>query len=248
MNSRVDVLERTEADQAVAGEKNAQIGLTAPAALNGHGRNRAVNDEALRLVHQVFLPQIELSPRVVAFAGMDHGNGCSQICASVAEILAGDALRSVCLVEANFRSPDVSGSFGERNDCGLADALTRRAPIRTFLSPTHASRNLWLLPCGTLPPDSASLFTSGSLGERIAELRAEFDFVVIDTPPLMQYADAIALGQLADGIILIVEAGVTRRDETARAVASLRASKVPVLAAVLNKRTSPIPERLYKRL
>ena len=60
--------------------------------------------EALRLVHQVFL-SAELTPGVVVFAGMDHGNGCSQICASVAEILASDTLRSVCLVEANFRSP-----------------------------------------------------------------------------------------------------------------------------------------------
>jgi capsular exopolysaccharide synthesis family protein len=246
MNQRIDVLQEIEENLPFGVAQAADAASRAPVA-NGHGRHLA-NDEAYRLVHQVFLPQSEQSPTVVAFAGIDHRNGCSQICASVAEILAGDPLRSVCLVEANFRSPDVSGLFGEVDSCGLSEALTRRAPIRTFLSSTHAARNLWLLPCGTLGPDASTLFASGSLRERMAELRAEFDFVIIDTPPLARYADAIALGQLADGLILIVEAGVTRRDETARAVATLRASKIEILAAVLNKGISPIPEKLYKHL
>jgi capsular exopolysaccharide synthesis family protein len=245
MNRR-DVLQEIEESMPFGVAQSADSALMAPAA-NGPGRHLA-NDEAMRLVHQVFLPQTDQSPGVVAFAGIDHGNGCSQICASVAEILAGDPLRSVCLVEANFRSPDVSGLFGETNHCGLADALTRKGPIRGFVRPTRVPRNLWFLPCGTIAPDSSRLFASGSLRERMAELRAEFDFVIIDTPPLRQYADAIALGQLADGFILVVEAGVTRRDETARVVASLRASKIGILAAVLNKGTFPIPEKLYNRL
>jgi Mrp family chromosome partitioning ATPase len=246
MNRRMDVLQEIEESLPFEVAQTADAAVMLPAE-NGHGRHPA-KDEALRLVHQVFLPETERSPSVVAFAGMDHGNGCSQTCASVAEILAGDPLRSVCLVEADFRSPGVSRVSGETKNFGLAEALTRRAPIRTFLSPMHAARNLWLLPCGMPRPDSSSLFASGSLRERIEELRAEFDFVIIDAPPLSRYSEAIALGQLADGLILIVEAGVTRRDETARAVATLRASKIEILAAVLNKDTSPIPERLYKLL
>jgi Mrp family chromosome partitioning ATPase len=244
MNRRTDILQEIEESLPFGDTQSADPDLSPPEA-NGH---RFAKDEALKLVHQVFLPQTERSPRVVAFAGMDHGNGCSRICTSVAEILAGDSLRSVCLVEANFRSPDLSGLFGEVNHCGLADALTRKGSIRTFVRRTRVPRNLWLLPCGTLGPDSSSLFASGALRERMAEFRAEFDFVIIDAPPLARYADALALGQLADGLILIVEAGVTRRDETARAVATLRASKIEIFAAALNKEMSPIPEKLYRRL
>jgi succinoglycan biosynthesis transport protein ExoP len=246
MNRRTDILQEIEDSLPFGAPQSIDPGLMSPGP-NGHGR-RFANDEALRLVHQVFLPQTAQSPSVVAFAGIDHGNGCSQICASVAEILAGDPLRSVCLVEANFRSPDISGLFGETNGYGLADALTRNGPIRSFVKPTRVLRNLWMLPCGTLGSDSSSLFASGSLRERVTELRAEFNLVMIDTPPLARYADAIALGQLADGLILVVEAGVTRRQDTARAVTTLRASKINILAAVLNKETSPIPEKLYNRL
>jgi Mrp family chromosome partitioning ATPase len=244
MNRRTDVLQEIEESLPFGVTQRADPDLLSPQA----DEHRLADDEALKLVHQVFLPQTVQSPRVVVFAGMDHGNGCSRICTSVAEILARDTLRSVCLVGANFRSPDLSGSFGEVSHSGLADALTRKGPIRTFVRPTRVPRNLWLLPCGTLAADSSSLLAFGSLRERMEELRAEFDFVIMDTPPLMRYADAIALGQLADGLILIVEAGITRRDETAQTVARLRASKIAILAGVLNKEISPIPENLYRRL
>jgi Mrp family chromosome partitioning ATPase len=82
----------------------------------------------------------------------------------------------------------------------------------------------------------------------LAELRAEFDFVIIDAPPLTRYADAIALGQVSDGLILVLEADSTRKKAAQMAVANLRSSNVQILGAVLNKRTFPIPENIYKRL
>jgi Mrp family chromosome partitioning ATPase len=208
---------------------------------------RQADDEALRLVHQVFL-SAEQVPHVVVFAGMNHGNGCSSICTSMAEILGGDELRSVCLVEANFRSPVASRLYVATNGRGFSDALIRKGPIRSFCRPIDVTRNYWSLPSGAITPDSAALLASSALRERIAELRAEFDFVIIDAPPLTHYADAIALSRVADGLVLIVEAGATRRDETAEAVANLRACKIPILAAVLNKGASAAPENIFKRL
>ena len=70
------------------------------------------NEEALRVVQQVFLLQTDEPPHVVVFAGIDHRNGCSHICASVAETLAQNIGNSVCLVEANFRSPALPELFG----------------------------------------------------------------------------------------------------------------------------------------
>jgi Mrp family chromosome partitioning ATPase len=92
------------------------------------------------------------------------------------------------------------------------------------------------------------LLTSERLGERLAELRKEFKFVIIDAPPLTQYSDALAVGKLADGLVLILEADATRREPAAVVAASVRSANIPILAAVLNKRTFPIPEKLYRRL
>jgi succinoglycan biosynthesis transport protein ExoP len=79
-------------------------------------------------------------------------------------------------------------------------------------------------------------------------LREEFDHVLIDAPPLSQYADAISLGQLTDGLVLVLEANSTRRESAIKVMENVRRSNIQVLGAVLNKRTFPIPESLYHRL
>jgi Mrp family chromosome partitioning ATPase len=84
--------------------------------------------------------------------------------------------------------------------------------------------------------------------ERITELRSEFDYLLIDAPPLNAYADGMILGRLADGVVLVLEANATRREAALRVTESLRTTRIPVLGAVLNNRTFPIPEALYRRL
>lgn len=203
------------------------------------------DEEALRLVQQVFM--VPSPPKVVVFSGIDHGSGCTRICASVAETLARSARRPVCLVEANFRTPALSEMMGTTDLQGLTDALLQKGQIECFAKPLGRD-NLWLLSSGSVSLNSPGLLSSGRLHDRMIELREAFDFVIIDAPPLNLYSDAIAVGQTSDGLVLILEAESTRR-ETASAVASnLRSVKVPILAAVLNKRRFPIPNAIYTRL
>jgi Mrp family chromosome partitioning ATPase len=212
-----------------------------------NGQKRWAGEEALRLVQQVFFLQAQAPPRVVVFAGIDHGNGCSQMCASVAEILARNARGPVCLVEANFRSPALPELFGTANHRGLTDALLQPGPINSFTRMV-TPENLWLLSSGALAADSPSLLASEQIRERLVELRQGFDFVVIDAPPLIRYSDALVLGQLSDGLVLVLEADATRRDSASAVAANLRSAKIPILAAVLNKRTFPIPQKIYSWL
>ena len=215
---------------------------------NGHQSESIwTNDEAQRLVQQLFAFQVKEPPRTVTFAGIDHGNGCSRISAAVAETLAKNNRGRVCLVEANFRSPALPGMFGVPNHFGLTEALLRDEAVSQFAKPLP-QQNLWLLSSGTLAVDSPSLLASEQLRRCIAELRQEFDFVIVDAPPLNRYSDGIVLGQLSDGLVLVIEANTTRREAAAAVTQSLQAAKVPILAAVLNKRTFPIPESIYKIL
>ena len=205
------------------------------------------NEEGLRLVQQIFLLQNQSSPQVVVFAGIDHGSGCSRICSSVATILAANSMKSVCLLEANFRSPGIPAMFGTTNHFGFADALHEKGSIRTFTKLLNGE-NLWLLSAGALTGASPNLLASDRLQERFAEIRAEFDFVIVDAPPLTMYSDAVTISQNADGLVLILEADLTRREAACAAAARLKSANVPILAAVLNKRSYPIPQSIYKRL
>jgi Mrp family chromosome partitioning ATPase len=210
--------------------------------------DQLAREESLRLVQRIFLLHNQQSPRAVVFAGIDHGNGCSRICAQAAEALQAHIQGSVCLVEANLRSkPSAAPKMIPANHYGLTDALISDGPIRSFARPTDRG-NLWLLSSGSLAADSHGLLNSDRLKPRFDELRSEFDFVLVDAPPLTRYSDAVALGKVSDGLVLVLEANATRRDATSRVADSLRASNVKILGAVLNKRTFPIPAKLYQRL
>lgn len=225
-----------------------------PGKTNGNGRGGRFNledevarEESFKLVQNIFLLRKEESPRVVAFAGIDSGNGCSHICVQVAETLASQEIGSVCLVDANLRSPSLPKLFNVSNHCGLTDALSKDGSIRDFTKVVRPD-NLWLLSCGSLAAESPRLLNSEAMKLRVAELRNEFDFVLIDSPPLNSYSDSVAVGQLADGMLLVLEANSTRRETAVRVAENLRAAQIKILGAVLNKRTFPIPESLYNRL
>jgi succinoglycan biosynthesis transport protein ExoP len=206
------------------------------------------SDVTLGLVQRIFLQSPPNAPRVVVFAAIDHGDGCSQIAASAAESLAAIAPNaSVCLVDANFRSPALPTILGTTNYYGLTNALTEQGGLRYFVKPV-CNETLWLLSSGPVAAGSPNLLSSERMRERCEELRREFDYVIIDAPPMARYADAIALAKLSDGIVLVIAAESTRRDAARTAVVNLRSERIQVLGAVLNKRTFPIPQMIYSKL
>lgn len=218
-----------------------------PTTVARFGLGQVAREETLRLVQRIFLQQTQKAPRVVLFAGIDQGNGCSQICLLVAETLKSAVSGSVCIVEANFRSPSLPGLLGITNHYGLTDSLLKEGPVRSFARPLQTG-DVWLLSCGSLTADSPNLLNSDRIKARFDELRKEFDYVLVDAPSLTRYADATSLGRLADGLVLVLEANSTRKEAALRVMENLRAAQIQVLGAVLNKRTFPIPESLYHRL
>ena len=210
--------------------------------------DRAAREETLRLVQSVFLLRNgSEGGQVVVFAAVDSRSGCSRVCSQSAQILADSVPGSVCLVDANFREPALATAFGTTNRHGLSDALRSAEPIREYAKRVHGE-NLWLVSCGSGVDQSGGLLHSDLMKKRIAELRQEFDYVLIDAPALSTYSEGVALGQFADGLVLVLEANSTRRDATARIAERLHSMQINILGAVLNKRTFPIPDMLYKRL
>jgi Mrp family chromosome partitioning ATPase len=252
MSKNFELIPETEIDPEVIAAATAFRLATGNGNGNGkkHGSrlpvDKTTQEESLKLVQRVFLLQAA-APRTVVFAGIDQGNGCSQICARAAEVLANSVSGSVCLVDANLRSPHLPDLFAVSNHRGLTDALLQEGPIKDYAKRLHPG-NLWLLSCGSLAAEFCGFLSVERLKIRIAELRNEFDYVLIDAPPLNLYSDATALGQLADGLIIVLEANVTRRETALRVSENLRTTQVQVLGTVLNKRTFPIPEALYQRL
>jgi Mrp family chromosome partitioning ATPase len=244
LSRNYELMREMEQKQALLSNDSIEPALTAGKS-GGRGFPRQLaSDLMAALVQRVFLQPEQKPPHMVVFAAIDHGNGCSLIAASVARALTASAPRAVCLVEANFRSPALPRMLGTTNYQGFTDALLEQGGIRSFMK-QMGNGCLWLLSSGPIAADSPKLLAAERARARFLELRAEFDFVIVDAPPLSQYADAIALGQLSDGMVLVLEAESTRQDAALAAVQYVRSSRIQVLGAVLNRTRLFAPGRRH---
>jgi protein-tyrosine kinase len=204
-------------------------------------------EEFTKLVQRLFIMPGNDSPRSVVFAATERGNGCSWVCARVADVLASQVSGSVCLVDANLRRPGLHAQFSAENHNGLSDALLRPDPVRSFAR-NLGRANLWMVSCGSSSEEAQSLLSTDRMRLRMSELRAEFDYILVDVAALSDANDAVLLGCGSDGVVLVLKANTSRRESARKATHDLQNAKAKVLGAVLNQRTFPIPESIYKKL
>ena len=183
----------------------------------------------------------------IVFTAIDSDRRAN-VCSPAAEALADETSGSVCLVDADLRSPSLHESYGLSGKNGLSDFLSGELGLRACVTPI--ARNLSLVAAGTLCDGDrvTRLFSRERMRPRLAELRAAFDYVVVNTPPASEYGDAIALGSMVDGMILMLDANATRREVAKRTAAQCSAASVRIVGAVLMNRTFPIPNAIYRRL
>jgi Mrp family chromosome partitioning ATPase len=235
--------------------------LNSPASGNGHsnlssaGVAASVSPAALKpgleeissFVQQVFLTAGGAVPRSVVFTSTEPTTGCSWVTARTAEVLAGRIAGSVCVVDANLRDPGLHNEFGIENGPGLSEGLQNPEPIRNLVRPSSLP-NLFVITAGKTREESQPLVASDRMRMRIHELRAEFDFVLIDACAMSVGNDAVSLGSISDGVVLVLRANASRKETARQAVRDLQEGKAKVLGAVLNQRQFPIPASIYKRL
>jgi Mrp family chromosome partitioning ATPase len=225
---------------------------TAPAAIEPAATPALVMEgmahaEVTKLVNRLFLVSGAKAPRQVVFMGTEPGSGCSWICAHAAEILASQVTGSVCALDCDLHSPTLHREFQVENHYGLAEALVGNENIRQYAK--QLSRpNLWLLSSGSWNGSSPSSLNLQRVHQRISELRAEFDYILLDTAPFSLSNQGFVLSSWSDGVALVLKANSSRREIARKALQELQAAKTPVLGAVLNQRTFPIPHKIYSRL
>lgn len=223
---------------------------TAPAPILTAPRVETVKEtpteEENTLVQRVFFLPGQDAPRSVVFCGVDQGDDSSSMCARVSEILAARAAGRVCLIDADRHSPSLYARYGIENQSGDTDGVG--PGVAQNAARQIRGGNLWLSPAGSRTAAREAIASLDRARDQISKLREQFDYVLISAPPVNLSADAIVYGQLADGVILVVKAGSTRRAAAMKAKESLEASNVKLLGAILSERTFPIPEALYRML
>jgi capsular exopolysaccharide synthesis family protein len=137
----------------------------------------------------------------------------------------------VLLVEADLRRPKVAEILGLDGAVGLTDILSGRLRPDQVIQPWSGGM-FDVLASGSLPPNPSELLGSRQMTELLAELRTQYDVVLLDTPPLLPVTDAAAVAPSADGVILVCRFKRASREQVGRAVQALAAVSVPVLGTL----------------
>ena len=143
----------------------------------------------------------------------------------------------VVMVSCDLRRPRLSSFFGIDEKVGLTSVLLGKISLEQALIPVRGFTNVWVLPSGPVPPNPAELLSLESASEMFAALRAEFDLVLIDSPPLLPVTDAVVLTRYADATLIAVSAGRTRLSDLRRAADRLEQAGAHVAGVLVNQTT-----------
>jgi len=158
--------------------------------------------------------------------------GKSSTLANLGVILS-QANKRVVIVDADLRKPKQSRIFGLNSGWGLTHFVSSFIDVSDLVRPTQFP-NLFLVGSGPIPANPIELITSEKMDQLIAFLKSSFDFILLDTPPLLAVSDALSMGPMADGVILIVRGGQTPAPALKQAKQKLEAHKIKCLGVILN--------------
>ena len=160
------------------------------------------------------------------------GEGKSTTVANLAITMAQMGSR-VLLVDADLRRPVQHSIFKLDRRVGLTNALVGRASIEEAYKETEIE-NLFVMPCGTLPPNPSELLGSSAMKNLIEELKSRFDVVLFDSPPVIAVTDAAVLCRKIDGVVLVAKSGQTDRNAAQHAYNLLKNVGTNLLGSLLN--------------
>ena len=170
--------------------------------------------------------------QVVLVTGTAPQEGKTTTIVNLARLLAGSGEKTV-VVDCDLRRAQMHQRLSLPREPGFTDFFVRHEPLSALLRPAAAA-NLFVLTAGPLPPNPPALLARKSLGDLLDELKRDFDWVLVDSPPLASVTDALLLARHADHAVLVVQHNKVDKKLVKRSVAALRKATPNLLGAVLN--------------
>ena len=174
---------------------------------------------------------VDHPPRVLVVTSSSPSEGKSTTSINIALALA-EAERTVVLVDGDLRRPRLAKYLDVLGSVGVSTVLSGGAALDEVLQQTKFPR-LSVLAAGPTPPNPSELLGSLAAEKMLAELRSRFDYVIIDSAPLLAVTDGAILAAKSDGALVVVKAGKTRRDQLSHAIGMLNDVGATLLGAVL---------------
>jgi len=189
--------------------------------------------------------------KVIQFTSSHFGEGVTSISLALAWFLARQhPSDQIIVVEANLRQPSFEEILGIKSEGALLAVLDKSKPLRQAIT-RLPDYNFMVIPAGrsesaqTLIWDELDL---DRLGEILAVLKKKCRYVLVDSPPVVPFIDAVTICGMTDGVVLVVESERTRSEVVDHAIEKLKSGGAEILGTILNKREFHIPKRVYRFL
>ncbi len=140
----------------------------------------------------------------------------------------------VLLIDADIRKGRVAKYFKQKSVPGLSDCLSGQNTLEEVVHVSHVNKNLSYITCGTHSPKPYELLESEEMHNLLIQLRTQYDYIIIDTPPVLLLSDALALSSEVDGAVLVCRHQVSFISDIERALETLKFSKTNILGVVIN--------------
>lgn len=192
----------------------------------------AVTESLRGLVAGLRFASVDGASKVLLVTSAASGEGKSSISVAMSLVLAESGNR-VCLIDADLRRSSISTLTQLEGAVGLTSVLVGESTFEDALQKWGAE-GVRVLTSGVLPPNPGQLLTSTQLRHVIDTARDQFDYVIIDSPPVLAVSDPLWIAPLADGVIVVSRAHKTRRDALLRTLNALEKARTRIIGVVLN--------------
>jgi len=200
----------------------------------GYKGSRSPVAEAFRVLRtNLQFAAVDKELKVILVTSASSNEGKSTVVEYLAQAISHTG-KKVMVLDADLISPTLHRYFGIPNQRGLSNLIVGDADSTVFTC-LKEYPNLSVITTGPVPPNSSELLGSARMKHLMDRLRGEYDVVIMDTPPILPVTDAVVASSLADGIILVVQAGHTRSGDVRHAQEVLEAAHANLLGVVLNR-------------
>lgn len=196
--------------------------------------SRSAVSEAYRGIRtRILFSTTESQPKIILMVSAMEGEGKTISSANLAVIMARTGSR-VLLIDCDMRKPRMNTIFGVEREKGVSNVLVGDCSISDAVRKTDIE-NLYLMPCGQIPPNPSELLGSKAMLEMLATLGKDYDRIVIDSPPVIAVTDAVVLSQFVDGVVVVLQANNTERINVQRAIELMKSVNAHIFGVILNR-------------
>jgi capsular exopolysaccharide synthesis family protein len=203
---------------------------TAPVIID-EGRSAARAESVRKIRTNLQFVNVDSQIKTLAVTSAVAGEGKTSTVLNLA-LLTAEAGRRVLVIDCDLRNPKISAYTGLPGTVGITDLLAQRATLSDVVH-RWSEHDLDIIPCGSIPPNPSELLSVKHMTDLVNSLRADYDLIVLDTPPLGAVTDAAVVAGYVDGVVLVVRYGKTSRAKIKRSLQALDAVDGRVVGTIL---------------